>query len=177
MFKTQPKEFKQLKSKAAESRHLVPVLLQLCQEFNDGSELHLHRIESYKHLNRCYQIIMSNDTFLGEAAAHELLESVDAFSVHFYKLSCLAIDDGEFCYNITFKLHVMWHMCDMAKYLNPKAIWAYNFEDYIGKVAGSAAGCTRGTPIHKVGAKTMDNNRIALFLRLFRAREGRSPFL
>ena len=87
---------------------------------------------------------------------------------HYEWLANYRIKQGLLLYNIASKLYCFWHMCQMSKFMNPRAAWAYGFEDFMGKLSRSAAACVSGTPAKLVGKKLCENYCVALRLRLAR---------
>ena len=78
------------------------------------------------------------------------------------------MENGRLCYNPVGKTHVLWHICYHARWLNPRFIWAYEFEDFVGAMITAAKSCMAGTPLRLVGTKTLDNYLMVLQLRLRR---------
>ena len=94
------------------------------------------------------------------------MESYDRFLLHYNFLAKKAMEDGSSTFNMTCKFHEMWHICNFGKYMNPRAMWRYPFEDFIGHIKKSAAACVAGTAMHMVPGKLMDNYIRALSLDL-----------
>ena len=80
-----------------------------------------------------------------------------------------ALDRKLLLWGFTVKLHFLWHTCDLARFQNPRLIWCYPLEDFMGKIVGSAKGCIAGTPAHLIGKKVMENFRLILHIQLFNA--------
>ena len=53
------------------------------------------------------------------------------------------------------KHHMLWHIAHMARWINPRAHWCYDFEDFVGDVIVSAKSCIAGTPMTLIGSKVM----------------------
>ena len=108
---------------------------------------------------RIYAIIKESDMFLTPAAAQEMVENCDLFLVHYNALH-LHYEPNK-VYALTIKHHMLWHICWMARWLNPRCMWCYDFEDFCGKMCRSAKACVAGTPMHLIGAKVCDNFLVA----------------
>ena len=64
------------------------------------------------------------------------------------------------------QFHVLWHLCYFAKFLNPRSLHCYNFEDFIGRMVTAAKACLASTPMYRLGDKVMQNFRLILWLML-----------
>ena len=53
----------------------------------------------------------------------------DRLLVHYNWLCKHAVAEDRLCYNITVKHHMLWHICDMSRFLNPTVVWTYELED------------------------------------------------
>ena len=60
----------------------------------------------------------------------------------------------------------MADICNFGKYMNPRAMWCYPFEDIIGHSKKGAAACVDGTAMHMVPGKLVDRYIRALSLVL-----------
>ena len=58
-----------LKAKAAETRSLLNVVIELCNVVYDGSDHHEHRKRMLESLSHIYNIFLKSDMFLTESAA------------------------------------------------------------------------------------------------------------
>ena len=152
--------------RASEARALVPVILALVRKYNNGTDHDLHRLLALDLLNQMYSIIMPSGHFLTEEQSSHLLELCDLFLLHYNWLTNDALSSGRKLYNITYKTHMIWHMCAMAKYLNCRSSWAYGFENFMGKICRSAHAVINGTPIEQVGGKLARNYLMALEIEL-----------
>jgi hypothetical protein len=152
--------------KAAQSRRLVPVVLAVCRAADDGSEHNMVRLLALEALAVMYETVMVGDIFLSEEEFRRMATAADDFLLHYQWLSVYRVSRGDFAYNITYKFHAMWHMAQFAQFTNPKAIWAYSAEDFMGKVSASAGACLAGTPARLICTKLAANYRLALELRL-----------
>ena len=92
------------------------------------------------------------------------------FLLHYNFLTLRSLAEGHLLYNMVNKLHTFWHVAQQAKWLNPRAAWAYSFEIFIGKIGAAARSCVFSTLAHQVPANVVENYRVALSLRLARSR-------
>lgn len=156
--------------KAAELRALVPAMTRLVRELDTGTARDGHRCLAYETLDASINVIMGAGMFLNDSEYASLTAYWDQLLLHYGALSALALERGELLYNVVFKVHASWHIVHAAQWLNPRAAWAYKYEDFMHKCLTTAMACANGTPSHKVGGKVMDNYRLALALRLERSR-------
>ena len=56
-----------------------------------------------------------------------------------------------------YKFHGFWHIAYFARWLSPKAVHCYKWENFIAKVQRMAKTCVIGTPMHKVPKKVFEN--------------------
>ena len=115
-------------------------------------------------INAIYRIFIVASDFLAPAAYAEVSKHVDAFLLQYHWLAHHSMHRGHVCYHMTAKFHMLWHICQMSKFLNPKLVWCYSFESFIGKMARSAAACVAGTSMPIIGEKVANNFLIALQL-------------
>ena len=113
-----------------------------------------------------YKVFKDNGMFLSKEQAAAALESVDTFDEHYAWLVHHGIANNRLLYPIVPKLHMMWHIADLSKWLNPTAIWCYDAEDYMHVVVTTARACIAGTPMHQVGNNVLQNYCLVLELLL-----------
>ena len=104
--------------------------------------------------------------FFPNDVALQMVRDYDAFLAHYDWLCRRALSAGFLFYNIVGKLHMLWHIVWHARYLNPVSHWEYEFEDFVGCMITSAQACMRGTPLHMVGTKVLQNYLLVLSLRV-----------
>ena len=97
-----------------------------------------------------------------------MLEECETFLVHYNFLVHYGAENDQLHYNVAMKFHMMWHMCDHARFLNPKCLWTFEFEDFVGVVITAAKGCMHGSALNKVGRKVLDNFLLDMQLRVRR---------
>ena len=72
---------------------------------------------------------MAADLVLTDAEADGAMAAYQTYLVHYDELLQLSLDRKERNYNLVFKHHHMWHIVDHARFINPRYIWCYEFED------------------------------------------------
>ena len=149
--------YPKLKAKCNESKCLVKPMLLMLIKFDDGSDRAAHRIQCYQRLHRMNVIMAEGGLFLTEEAAADLLSSCEAFMQHYSWLAVKSMEAGLLRYNVTPKLHYLWHIAYFGRFQNPKAVWCYGFEDFVGRIQRVCRSCTCGTAMHKVPAKVFRN--------------------
>ena len=155
-----------LSAKAAEARHLLPVVLVLCREVNTGSDRDLHRLEALEKLTAVYKIFEDADIALTDAEVDSAMRYYEEFLLHYNALLQLAIARGERCYNFVFKLHHFWHIVDHARWINPRVVWCYEFEDFMGVLTKAAKNCRFGSPMSIIANKVLENYMLVLSLAM-----------
>ena len=163
-FNVKPPGFHCFASKAAEARDLLPVMLAICREVDTGSLRDNHRIAALESLCAVYVIFKTADIRLTDIEAASALRAYEEFLLHYNALLHLSIARGERCYNFSFKFHHLWHIVDHAKWINPRVVWCYEFEDFIGVMTAAAKGCIFGSPMTIIGNKVLENYLLVLSL-------------
>ena len=165
-FCKKPPNFHCFAAKAAESRHLLPVMLVICREESTGSERDEHRIAALEAICEVYNILQTADIVLTDAEVSSAMAQYDTFLLHYNALLQLAVVRGERCYNFVYKHHHFWHLLYHARWINPRAVWCYEFEDFMGVLTKSASNCIYGAPMHIIANKVFENYMMALSLAL-----------
>ena len=155
-----------LKSKAAEALHMGPALLAVCRSLNDGSDRDQHRIRALEHIVAFYKILRTGGMFLNEGQAAEVLDHVERFLLHYNWLMQNALADDRGVYPLQLKHHMQWHIAYMARFLNPKMMWCYELEDFMGVLKHIAKNCFAGSSMKIVGRKLLQNYCLVLELTL-----------
>ena len=119
MFKPQGTQNATLKAKAAETRSLLYVMIEVCKEADDSSDHHQHRLRMLEHIGAIYDIFKASGNFLPRAKADEALEHLHDFYEHYAWMAHAAIREGKFRYPITTKMHELYHIVDLARWFNP----------------------------------------------------------
>jgi hypothetical protein len=144
-------EFPFLKGKAAENRQLLPVVLSLCEEFSRGTQRDLARVQCAQSLLGFVRVCSRAGVVLSAAECEEAQRTLQTGMDAYMVLSFLAATvERQLLFNIVNKHHFMMHIGAAAKHVNPEAVWAYQWEDLVGraqKVAMSTKPGTRSTGI------------------------------
>ena len=157
-----------MSAKAAETRSLLFVVRDICDVYNTGSPRDLHRLRCLNALCSIYNCCYENSYIVPLDQAENMLEDCDTFLLHYNWLCKNSMEHGFLCYHVVTKLHMFWHICFHARYINPRFVWAYEFEDLVGSMTTAAKSCMAGTPLRLVGAKVLENFLLVLKLRLTR---------
>ena len=136
---------------------MVAPILSLLEKVDDGSDRAAHRIQAYKRLRNINRIVDEAGLFIEGALADEVLVHCDAFLKHYSWLAEVSKTQGLLRYNVVTKMHYVWHICYFARFQNPKVMWCYIFEDFVGRVQKSAKACTSGTTMDRVPRKLFQN--------------------
>ena len=161
-----PGEYASLPTKAAENRHLLPALLHVCRQLSKGTESELIRVAALESLDKLYCVFEKAGMFLNDSEYILAKRYLENFSLAYNWLANRAAEQGFLRYHLTIKLHMMFHIVDMSQYLNPRFLWCFSFEDYMGAVVQSARACVASTAMHKIGHKIMDNMLLLLHVML-----------
>ena len=152
-----PNGWNSLKSKAAESQQLVLVMGYVLEEVHDGNEHHEHRLRLVRSLAAIYKIFKDHELFLPREEADRALQLYDTLCEHWSWLLRRAISLDQPNWAFKQKLHCLYHLIYLARFLNPRFHWCYQFEDYMGMIVTIARKCTASTPTTRVGSKVMEN--------------------
>ena len=166
MFKPQGTQNATLKAKAAETRSLLYVMIEVCKEADDSSDHHQHRLRMLEHIGAIYDIFKASGNFLPRAKADEALEHLHDFYEHYAWMAHAAIREGKFRYPITTKMHELYHIVDLARWFNPCKIWCYEFESFMHVIITITKNCTAGSRMAIIGNKFIENYLLVLNLTL-----------
>ena len=131
-------------TKAAENRQLLLPVLELCRRYDSGSPRDAARVRAAEHLVRLQAIFDAAPTFLSEADARGVEESVWAFGYQYHALSADAAMRAFRAFHIVNKFHMLIHLTLAAKYLNPRLLWTYGYEDLVGRMKRIAVSSKSG---------------------------------
>ena len=159
-------DFSVLSCKAAETNQLLIVMVELCKEVDSGSARDKHRIIALESLAAVYKIFKDAGMFLTHDEHTQAVEAYDTHMLHYNWLLKRALRMGARNYPITIKTHAMWHIVDFSKWLNPRWVWCYEFEDWAGAMTTCAKACVAGSPMELIGVKVLQNYLLVLQLSL-----------
>ena len=123
----------------------------LCGIFNSGSQRDRHRLACINKLSAVVEVIYKGRSFLSDEEAQRLQANAKSFLEHYKWLGWEARERNVLQYHMVYKFHYMYHMCQDARYVNPKlGGCCLADEDYVGKMSSLAQGCTRGVSAIKL---------------------------
>ena len=128
-----------LKGKAAEIRHLVPVLASVAWDKakETGGLKESHIAECLHHLPIFYDIVANADFFMTEDESDAALHAMQRCLQHYVWLQAHVAQDCVF--QLVPKFHWAYHLAQMCKYQNPKTFWTYRQESWVGSMATSGS--------------------------------------
>lgn len=141
--------------KAANSRSIVPYILELATRLDTGSPETRHRRKVVEWLDRLYTVLYAADMFLSDDQKAEVGHCVSRISLHFTWLAQNAISQGRVAWNMTPKLHYMMHLPLQADLLNPRFVQNYREESFVGRVAAIYRSCSSGPHWATVQARAL----------------------
>ena len=126
----------------------------------------LHIREMYNIFIKCDNAVRKSADFLSDDEAQALLAHTDDFLLCQNWLLKDSLASNQCLYAWTIKMHYMWHSAYMARYGNPRLLWCYPFEDWMGRCVTSAKACMAGTCQTLLGNKVLANALLVLELSL-----------
>ena len=162
-----PTGFPLLHAKASESAALLHVLhdmsfaLKRPGHFRDEVR---HR--GLSNLVICDNLIRKGGVFFNTAEAERLLAATDAFMLCQNWLLKDSLRMEVCLYHWSIKMHFMWHTAYMARFGNPRLLWCYGFEAWMGSVVTSAKACVAGTAQTLLGNKVLENSLLVMEIEL-----------
>lgn len=166
-----------LSTKAAESKHLAPALLDVCRvALNSGSEVDQHILAALTAMCSLVDLLDQADIFLTDAQSREALNLAYRFLDEYAWLNAWAESEDLLLFNAgALKFHTFFHLIDNARFLNPRFHWTFRNEDFVGKVSLLAHSASMGVRATKLSMKACAKYRILLHLRLTRPNFGQLP--
>ena len=155
-----------LKGKAAEIRHLVPVLASVAWDkaSETGGLKESHIAECLHHLAIFYDIVANADFFMTKDESDAALHAMQRCLQHYVWLQAHVTKDCLF--QLVPKFHWAYHLAQMCKYQNPKTFWTYRQESWVGSMATVAHSCSHGTKNTKLSESFCEKYLLGLQLRL-----------
>ena len=151
--------------KARQTRYLVPVAAKLCRKFHSKRNPYsTARLKCLESLATSYDIVDAHGLFL-ETDTEKYQQCIHDFVINFSKLAAIASHKKEKQWAVKPKLHYTAHIGLDARWLSPKAVWAYRGESMVGGISALAASCLRSTPPHRVPAAVCSKYRIGKHLQ------------
>ena len=151
--------------KAKQCRWLVPVFLQICEEFKDADSYSQHKYQCLKHLNDVYDIMDRASLHPGTNDARAFRKSIDNCLLHYSRLSVISMNSGVLMWNTIPKMHWAQHLGLLFRWLHPKLYSCYQGETMVGYMSALGHACLNGTPAYQVALKVCWRFRLAFHLR------------
>ena len=162
-------DYPHFKTKAAETKHLLPVLTQVSQETMDPSEpMHQHRHKAFQAISRFCELIDSSPNIPTKEQAKQAEMAVMTFLSEYKWLCEWAKSQHKFLFPVKPKFHMLWHMSKDFQFLNPKVVWTFKTEDYVGKISHLAHSCAFGISRPLLNGPMCKQYRCLLHLKLDR---------
>lgn len=157
-----------LKGKAAEIRHLVPVLASVAwDKAQAGGGLKQSHIAQCLHNLACfYDTVASADFFMTAAEAAEAFSCVQKCFQHYAWLQQEAKNPCLFQFSP--KFHWAYHLAQLCRYQNPKTFWTYRQESWVGSMANLAHSCSHGTKATRLSTSLCQKYLLGFQLRINR---------
>ena len=159
-------------AKAAETRHLAPVLLKLVEELiasSGGASLEeQHQRLCLDMLCRIYSIICNGGVILSDREADQLQEAIWVFNAEYSWLARNAFEHRRLMWSQVPKHHFLYHLGVQSRWLNALMAWTYSAESFVGKISKIGLACSRGTAATKVGSSVLEKWLVAYYMLLTR---------
>ena len=130
-----------LSGKAAECRHLTPILCEVFDKYAPRDEYHNHVREMLTALTEIYEVLDFKDAdggippFLSEAACNELRSIIERYLLHYTFLEQLALEADRMIFHMVSKFHSVYHVGYESQFGHPSSARTYANEHYVGKVS------------------------------------------
>lgn len=153
-----------LKGKAAEVRHLVPVLASVAwdkakEDGNGGLK--------QSHIATCFAIwLRSTDYFMSQEEAQQALSHIQKSFMHYAWLQ--ENENNDCLWQFTPKFHWAYHLAQFCRFQNPKTFWTYRQESWVGSMANLAHSCSHGTRATKLSQSLCQKYLLGFQLRINR---------
>ena len=106
--------------------------------------------------------------FMPSAAARQAMQHMQQLIENYQWLQAQSELVGEWYCPIKPKLHLVWHLADGSKFVNPRFTWTYKCESWVGKVSTIAASCAHGTRSSNLTVALAAKYRIMVGVNLWR---------
>lgn len=161
--------------KAAETRHLVPVLGAVWSRVADFTNPTQCRIrvlfDHAKEVLACMEELKDIDLFYTPPAIRlRLMRGIQGVATQYSALSAECIHSKTLRFKFVPKIHFMLHIAAYSKFQNPRKSWTYSDESFMGILKAILQSCARGTKANNMGVKanekwltgTLIRQRVAL---------------
>eukprot|EP00969_Alexandrium_andersonii_P125493 5547877-Alexandrium_andersonii.AAC.1 len=100
--------------------------------------------------------------FLSEETHTRLMDIMWCAVQEYVGLAHLYAVRGYKVFNVKNKHHMLYHLCSSAKYINPKVVTCYSYEDLVGRVQRVAMRSTTGLSLLKLSKALMLKYQLCL---------------
>ena len=118
--------------KAAQCRMLVPVVHQLAHHYGQGSISCEKKKTLMFNLDMWYNFVYAEPMVPNSERAKEAVGYMNKALQCYQWLAADAVDKGQCMWSMVPKHHYSAEMAYQALYLNPRFVWTYGSEDYVG---------------------------------------------
>ena len=151
--------------KAAETRHLVPIMSTIWANVCDRSGHDAHVLAVLQHLERFYNILDTPGYCMPAADQTSFEQSVAKILRHYRALCLAAVADGVNRWHEVPKFHYLWHIAQQSRVVNPRWSWCYPDEDFMRVVKLIGQKCMDGTATTKVAGKVVEKWLVGILWR------------
>lgn len=148
--------------KAAHVRGLTEHVLLLAGKYhNTGSDHDRHVLQAARSLKYIYKIIHDGEMFLPVFEYRIFQRTATCFLLSYSWLATESHRQNKKMWSLVPKFHYFAHLVEQAQFCNPRFVWCYGSEDFVGRASCLAQSCTRGSPGPLVITKMLAKYRIA----------------
>ena len=160
--------------KAAECRHLVPIVLMIWEDVMDHASLFdTHVLLALRAMTTIYQQIDECDTYrFTDAALAKWQAAIDEFISNYDILNTAVQANDPHLFHFTIKLHVVEHLKAQAEVQSPQWSWCYMDEDFMQVCKKLYNSCACGTPTQRVVMAMLLKWEAGFLLRSIFAQRG-----
>lgn len=143
------------RQKGARVRHFLRILERLCAKYQE--EKHdKHRYKLVQALKKMYEILDERGYCWPTHGWKAFDKAVGQMLLNYQWLAKDAFTRGETMWSVVQKHHMTCHLPDQAKWVNPRYVWTYGSESFMGNMVKLASACLHGTqakgvPIKMIG--------------------------
>ena len=165
-------DFPALKGKAAENRHLLPILRDIWKaKHRADNEYECHILAAMDALVEFYEHCDYQGIFLPESKVKALRKSIDVFLLHHAAVLDVAQrQHAQMLWPFVPKYHKLWHMGFESQFQAPKVSACYGGEDFVRIQKIIAESCRFGTPIHLRSKNQIQNYILGMNVKLTRTK-------
>ena len=172
-------DFPYLRGKAAENRHLLPILTTLWQEKHRKDNVYeRHILKAMENLETFYTILDSKDEdgkhyhHLPSNLVFDLRVAIDLFLTHWENARIIATAPAhnQTLWPVFPKHHKMWHIGFESQFESPRTAMCFGGEDFIRMQKNIAHSVRHGVALHERSKSITQNYLLGLSLKMTRSR-------